>query len=146
MTKYLALYQDSLQKLAKALEYLRYSYKKVEHLPTDPKLLDPETLEVWESFCARFSRVTDLFLMRVVRSHVQHTDPGFQGTLRDYVNQGEKLGLVDNADLWMDMRELRNISAHEYNDQGLTQFLQTLRTQCPHLLALQKIIDRASQT
>lgn len=34
---------------------------------------------------------------------------GFSGSLRDFVNQAEKLGYIENAETWMGIRELRNI-------------------------------------
>lgn len=131
--KYLRKIQDQL---LKALVHLEYSYQKVLVLPTNPNELDEETLETWESFAARFSRVVDIFLMRVLKAQIKFNDPGFDGTLRDYLNQAEKLNLIDNTADWLELRELRNITAHEYNDKGLTNFLEKLRTSCPKLLIL----------
>lgn len=132
-------YLEKIQtQLLKAIEHLSYSYQKVTTLPTDPHQLDEESLETWESFSARFSRVVDIFLMRVLKAKVKFSDPGFDGTLRDYLNQAEKAGFVSNASEWLMLRELRNIAAHEYTDKGLAFFLQQLRTHCPKLLALKK--------
>jgi len=97
---------------------------------------DEETLETWESFSARFSRVVDLFLSRYLRTLVLKSDPGFNGTLRDLVNEGEKLKIVDDARAWMALRELRNISANDYTEEALAQFFLNLKTECPRLLAL----------
>ncbi|MFH1727494.1 MAG: hypothetical protein ABIA04_03655 [Pseudomonadota bacterium] len=108
------LLKDYARMLSKALQHLEYSYNKVVKLPADVKNLDEESLETWESFSSRFTRVVDLFLTKYLKARVLVEDPGFDGTLRDYVNMGEKLELVEDADLWMELRELRNISAHEY--------------------------------
>ena len=67
-------------------------------------------------------------------------DPGFSGTLRDFVNQGEKLKLFDSADQWMAIRELRNISAHEYSDKDLVGFFKRLKQECPLLLNIKQRI------
>jgi hypothetical protein len=136
MTNYAALSEDNKRKLLKAIHHLDYSFQKVQGLPIDATKLDDESLETWESFSARFSRVADLFLSRYVRTAVLKQDPGFEGTLRDFVNQGEKLGLVDDANAWMEIRALRNISAHDYSEDELTEFFNRLRQEAPRLLAL----------
>ncbi len=141
MTDYKTLLQQQRDKLNKVLIHLDYSYKKVLALPTQEEKLDEETMEVWESFCARFARVTDIFLTRYLRTFVLEQDPGFTGILRDFVNQGEKLGLISNSKTWMHMRELRNINAHEYNSDDLSQFLSLLRNYATDLLSLKIIIN-----
>lgn len=52
---------EEKNRLQKALDHLDYSFNKVKKLSTDPKQMDDETLEVWESFSARFGRVSDIF-------------------------------------------------------------------------------------
>ena len=89
--------QEYAKKLKKALEHLRYSHNKVRRLPTDSSKLDEEQLETWESFSARFARVVDLFLTKYLRAVVLQDDPGFEGSLRDFVNQAEKIGLIGSA-------------------------------------------------
>ena len=92
-----------------ALSHFNYSYKKVLNLPIDVEKLDEESLETWESFSSRFSRVVDLFLTKYIRAKVLKEDPGFHGTLRDFVNYSKKMGLIKNSNLWMAMREVKNI-------------------------------------
>lgn len=121
--------------LRKAIGHLEYSMKKIVLLPTNPAELDDESLETWESFSSRFSRVVDLYLTKYVRCMVLLDDPGFRGTVRDFANQGEKMGIVNDAALWMQARELRNIEAHSYSDE-LQVFLDKLRNQAPLLLRL----------
>lgn len=128
-------------KLLKALDHLDYSYQKILGLSAKIADLDEETLEVWESFSARFSRVADIFLTRYLRTAILADDPGFNGTLRDFLNQAEKLNLIDNVDNWMSIRELRNITAHDYSEQDLEQFFNTLRRECPRLLTIRKLLS-----
>src|SRR3989338_926099 len=139
MTNYDKLIEVYKKKLFKALKHLEYSYKKIQNASLDIDKMDEETLEVWESFSARFSRVVDLFLMKYVKSVVLKNDPGFQGSLRDFVDQGEKLGIVNNADTWMELRELRNITAHEYTERELNSFFLKLKQHAPQLLSLKNI-------
>ncbi|MBI5448276.1 MAG: hypothetical protein HY939_06075 [Gammaproteobacteria bacterium] len=132
--------EEQKNKLLKAIQHLAYSYHKIIKLPTHPNQLDEETLETWESFSARFGRVADVFLTRYLRTFVLLHDPGFNGSFRDFINQGEKLGVIDHADTWMAIRELRNISAHEYTDKDLAEFFKKLKLETPKLLALKEKI------
>lgn len=132
--------QEHAKKLKKSLAHLRYSRKKVLRLPADSLRLDEEQLETWESFTARFSRVVDLFLTKYLRSRVLKDDPGFEGTLRDFVNQGEKMGLLQSAERWMAIRELRNITAHEYTDEDLTEFFKKSRELADEVLNIERIL------
>ena len=141
MTSHEELLKIQQGKLLKALAHLEYSYKKVQRLSEQLNELDEEGLETWESFAARFSRVAEIFLARYLRTAVLRHDPGFSGTLRDFVNQGEKLGLIDDADAWMSIRELRNLTAHEYSEKDLPLFLKQLKDECPRLLKIKTLIS-----
>lgn len=134
--------QEYAKKLKKALGHLRYSYTKVRRLPADSSKLDEEQLETWESFSARFARVVDLFLTKYLRSSILRNDPGFEGTLRDFVNQGEKLKLIQSAERWMAIRELRNITAHEYTDEELTEYFKKSRSLTEEVLRIEKILAK----
>lgn len=138
MTNLETLLTTQRRKLTKALTHLDYSFNKVRGLPYDTEKLDEESLETWESFSARFSRVSDIFLTRYLRTMILINDPGFSGSLRDFVNQAEKLGIVDNANAWMAIRELRNISAHDYSESDLTAFFERLLKECPRLLTIKE--------
>ncbi len=130
------LLPEQQRKLEKALAHLEYSYQKVQTLPTEVEALDDETLETWESFATRFARLTDIFLSRYLRTRVLAEDPGFTGTLRDFLNQGEKLGVLDDAHRWMGIRELRNITAHEYSENDLGHYFKRLLEESPHVIAV----------
>jgi hypothetical protein len=132
---------EQKERLSKALIHLDYSYQKILKLSDNLDQLDEESLETWESFAARFSRVADLFLTKYLRALVLAQDPGFTGSLRDFVNQGEKLAAIDNAESWMAIRELRNISAHEYTDKDLAMFFKRLKQECPRLLSIQALLN-----
>jgi hypothetical protein len=127
--------------LSKALERLFYSYQKVKNLPLSIEAFDDETLETWESFSARFARASDIFLSQYLRVSILLTDKGFQGTMRDFLDMGEKLGLIDDAEAWMGIRELRNISAHEYTEEDLVIVFERLLKECPRLLSIREKIN-----
>lgn len=141
MTKLNAVLAEQKRKLSKALTHLDYSYKKVLSLPCTIEALNEASLEAWESFSARFCRVSELFLTRYLRTQVLINDPGFTGSLRDFVNQTEKLNMIEDAERWMQIRELRNITLYDYAEEDLVPFFTTLKKNCPQLLAIQKSIS-----
>jgi hypothetical protein len=138
--KYQNLLTNYKEKLNKALSHLEYSYNKVKKLSNEADKLDDETLETWESFTARFSRVVDFFLTKYLRTYVLINDPGFNGSLRDFTNQGEKLNLIDNADDWMRYREYRNTISHEYTDEELSILFKNILNDAPHVLKIKKLL------
>lgn len=140
MTKLNQLYQEQKIKLLKAIDHLEYSYRKILLLPATLESLDEEMLETWESFAARFSRVSDIFLAKYIRASVLLDDPGFSGSLRDFLDQAEKLGVIEDVDSWMGIRELRNISAHEYTEKDLSIFFNRIKQEAPRLIKIKSLL------
>lgn len=141
MEKLEALLALRKRHLIKALDRLAFSYKKVQNLPLNTDAFDDETLEIWESFSARFARASDIFLSQYLRTFVLLSDKGFQGSMRDFLNVGEKLKIIDDAEAWMSIRELRNIFAHEYTEDELPSVFKRLLNECPRVLKLRDILN-----
>jgi len=140
MTDYQAMLEDTRTKLLKAIGHLEYSHEKIQHLPSSVEALDEEGLETWEGFSARFSRVSDIFIAKFLRTKIMLSDPGFRGSVRDVLNQAEKLDLIDSAEEWMVIRGIRNVVAHDYNDEEVEQFFQFLKAQCPRVLSIKALL------
>ncbi len=120
-----------------ALQHLKYSYGKVLKMSTDLTALSSEDLESWEGFASRWARVSDIFIAKIMRARVLLGDPAFRGEMRDFVDQAEKIGLIDDADLWMKIREIRNQVAHEYLLKGVAPLLNQMRDLAPILLSIE---------
>lgn len=118
-----------------SLEYLEHSHKKIQSLSTELKDLNPETLETWESYVARFSRVTDIFLSKYIRTYILRLDPAFRAELRDFVDKAEKVGLISSADKWMVVRELRNKISHEYSRSDLKRTFEEVKEFTPFVMS-----------
>lgn len=128
------------QNLLKSIAHLEYSQKKARKLPFHLAQLDEESLEIWESFSARFSWVADLFLSKYLRLYVESQEPGFRGTFIDYLNQAEKIGLVQQTELWIEIRKLCNLTAHEYNEEAFDEYIQHIFKLSDNLIALKGIL------
>lgn len=111
----------------KAIKHLEYSLKKVNSISSNFSLDDEELLETFESFTSRFSRLSDIFSKKLLRSLVLKDDPSFQGGFMDNLNQAEKLGLITDAKKWWIVRSLRNKEAHEYTEEDLRNYFQTVK-------------------
>lgn len=110
---------NNQSKLLASLIRVEQSYLKIKEINWKIEELEDDELEHWESYTSRFSRTIDLFLSKYIRSYLAYKDPGFKGTLRDYLNKMEKLGLINSSESWIELKELRNSQAHEYEEEEL---------------------------
>jgi hypothetical protein len=125
-------------KIVKSLKYLEYSYNRTLSMPTNPAKMSDAQLEAWDGFASRFARSSDIFLSKYIRSFILKDDPAFDGGFRDQLNRAEKLGLIEDANVWMEIRELRNATVHEYSDQDLEKIFEKFRKFSLLLLELPK--------
>jgi len=130
-------------KIVKSLKYLRYSFEKVKTYPTNPEQMSEVEFEVWDGFSTRFSRSSDIFLSKFIKAYLKNDDPTFDGSFKDMLNRAEKLGLIENTDAWVDIRELRNVVVNEYSDDDLEIILIKMLSLTPLILDLDKRLDHA---
>jgi hypothetical protein len=73
----------------------------------------PDELEPYDALVTRFERLIEVLLkfFRVVEIF-ETASTG--STVRDCLALMAKLGLVEDVDIWMEMREVRNRIAHDY--------------------------------
>ncbi len=140
-------------KIALRLQFLtRVARKECQHLlSTDQRLFDqPFTLERArqletdldlservEAFVGRFGRLQDTVgdkLLPMLLVALGETP----ATAIDNLDRAERMGLLDSADEWMAMRQLRNQMVHEYVEDltVLTSALQTGHAFVPALVAV----------
>jgi hypothetical protein len=122
--------------LLKAMPSFIRSIEKCQSL----ELTIPIPFEVEESFDAltsKFSRVSDIFTQKVLKSYVMLTREDAP-TFLDRMHLCEKLGIIPSADDMVAIRDMRNLIAHEY----LTENLLEVYREC---LALSGKLLRAIQ-
>ncbi|MBF0362692.1 MAG: hypothetical protein HQK49_16855 [Oligoflexia bacterium] len=142
------LLSDYKRQIIKGMKYLDHSYQKIQKLllssnssnssntPTSPieiSNLDFDHLEILEAFISRFARVTDIFLSKYVRTYIKKNDPAFHGSLLDSLNMAAKLNLISEVNRWMNIRELRNSAAHEYTEESLGKYYQSVIEETPFI-------------
>ncbi len=84
--------------------------QKIQGEGHQPTVAEKETLEALTS---RFARLSDILFQRLFRTldQVELID---EGTNIDRLNRMEKRGVIVSAELWKEVRQLRNSIAHEY--------------------------------
>lgn len=129
-------------KIVKSIRYLDFTFQRVKAVPENPEVLTPEQMEMWDSFAVRFARTSDLFLTKFIVAAIRRDDPAFDGGFRDRLHRAEKLEIIRDVPHWMEIRELRNVTVHEYSDEDLKQIFIKLKAFTPDLLLLEQHLLR----
>ena len=116
-----------------------YSFHDVETITIVSTNDESELIRI-EALTARFERMVDLFLNKVTRMIVLCETGSDEGTIRDKLLFLEKLGLIENADTWLDMRTMRNMIAHDYLYRENQEFFEKLEEQDIEMAILQSMI------
>jgi len=105
--------KENLNALNKSLERLLESYSICKEIGIKDEFFAQELRE-FESLTSRFARTIDLFINKSLRSlyKVELEDPG---TVIDLLNKAEKREIIESAEIWKEIKELRNSIAHDYD-------------------------------
>lgn len=96
-----------------SLKTLKLSVDKCKSIGFTKSSYTFEELESFDSLTSKFSRTSDLFTQKVLRTSWILLHEAFLPFI-DFVNVAEKIGLIANADDLLIIRDLRNQIAHEY--------------------------------
>lgn len=136
MTDHVRLLDAKLRHLAKLRGYLAYSLSQVQPLLPlqDPQALSQRHHESLAAFRVRFSEFQEHLgkAMRAVAIEEEQSVERFGAVLALM----ERLGVLDSAERWKELRELRNAVNHEYDEdpQRLADFFSLLVSETPTLL------------
>ena len=142
MTDHLQLIQVKLEHLTRMREYLAYSLSQVEKvLPLeDWATLRPEQHESMAAFRVRFSEFQEHLgkTMRAVAVEEEQDVERFGAVLAFM----ERLQVLDSAEHWKVMRELRNAVNHHYEDdtERMAEFFAQLAKETPVLLGYLRLL------
>ncbi|WP_422138289.1 hypothetical protein [Endozoicomonas sp. ALC020] len=128
------LLQQQLESMRQMEELLKWSLARCKTVNLEKgSMPDLEGLEKFESLTARFARFNDILLQKIFRL-IDVIDVEHGGTVRDRINRAEKKGLIDNAIGFIEIRELRNSIAHEYQPEALSRIFPRVLAFAPVLL------------
>lgn len=129
----LALLADELARAQQAADHFQWSVERCTPVASKPAW-SAEDLERLESMASRFARLSDLLTQRLMRlaDELELESPG---SLLDRLRRAEKRGWVDADGELVRIRELRNLVAHEYEDEDLAALYREILRLAPVLLA-----------
>ncbi len=122
----------ALAELSSARRHLDYSFQQIVRLPGNLDGVDENQLESIEAFSSRFARTVDLVVNKVLRT-LDRVELFPQGTLLDVVNRAEKRGFIKRAGDLREMKDVRNIIAHDYAGTRMAEIFVYCREQKPIL-------------
>jgi len=126
-----ALLTAEMALMDQACRYLEYSYQRCQAL-NHKKNYNLEELDYFESLTNRFARLNDMLLQKIFRL-LDKIDLEDNGTVRDRIHRAEKKALIHSAEDFIDMRELRNVIAHQYDPQAMEDIFSAVMGYCPML-------------
>ena len=126
-----------LNNLEKARDVLSYSYEKCSKTGIRTDLSNDE-LEAFEALSARFARLSDIVIQKVIR-YLDALDLEDTGTVRDRINRAEKKELINSAEDFVQIRMLRNEIAHEHKPDTIYDIFERVLASTPILL---EAVDR----
>lgn len=118
--------RTALQDLTQARAHLAFSSGRVAALDFARTAPTPEELERVEAYSSRFARVVDLVVNKALRALDRH-ELVAEGTLLDVLHRAEKRGIIEDAETFRAMKEVRNVIAHDYSGAELMELLKFCR-------------------
>lgn len=128
-----ALLAEEIARLQAAADHLKWSLDRCAPLAGAPSWT-AEDLERLESLASRFARMSDLLTQRLMRL-ADELELESQGSLLDRLHRAEKRGWTEHDGEFVRIRELRNLIAHEYEDEDLAALYREIIRLTPNLLA-----------
>ncbi len=130
----LLVLEQQLQNMHQMEQLLSWSLTRCQTVNLEKAdMPERENLEKFESLTARFARFNDILLQKIFRL-IDMIDLDHGGTVRDRINRAEKKGLIDSASEFIEIRELRNSIAHEYQPEALNLIFPRVLMFTPVLL------------
>lgn len=127
------LLKKEIKNLDKAAAILRYSYDNCRRIGIKKKF-SYEELDQFESLTSRFARMSDLLIKKIFRL-IERLDMEAMETVRDSINRAEKIGLINNADVFSEIRILRNEIAHQYQAEEFAEIFKQVLLLAPVLFS-----------
>ena len=99
---------------------------------------DDEMVESLDQITFRFSKLQDS-MGKLFRYFLVSKGENVENmTMLDVVNYLDKIGIIIDADEWFKLREIRNIIAHEYEDESekIAEVINKINEKIPYLKKL----------
>ncbi|NEW84578.1 MAG: hypothetical protein GZ094_19730 [Mariniphaga sp.] len=105
-------------------------------------ILNDETIGFLDQYIFRFSKLQDIMGTRLFPLTLEAlAEPVSDKAFIDILNRLEKLGILDSAFFWIQLRKIRNDIAHEY-PASLIERIEGINYLFVHIEELKQIIER----
>jgi uncharacterized protein YutE (UPF0331/DUF86 family) len=140
-----SLLEQALGELANARRHLDFSFQQVAALPAALEGATEKQLESVEAFTGRFARSVDLLVNKVLRT-LDRMELNPEGSLLDIIHRAEKRGLVGRAEDLREMKDVRNMIAHDYAGARAAEIFAWCREQKPVFDGIcERVVTHAGQ-
>ncbi|MEX0780280.1 MAG: hypothetical protein WD491_14995 [Balneolales bacterium] len=129
---------DELALLDRSMIMLEHSFRKCKKVGIKNEY-DLDEYEKFEAMNSRFSRSSDILIQKLLRL-VDVLDLETPGTIKDRIYRAAKKGAIPNADIIIDIRNLRNSITHEYLPEAVKEIFATVLTSIPDLFNASKTL------
>jgi len=122
---HLLKYQRLLNEIQKHINRLEYAFerlKELEYIPLNYKKVDEilkreELVPLLDQIIYRFFKIQEI-LGKLLRGYLYINGENVENLpILDVVNIANKYGIEIDKEKWLELRELRNILVHEYEDE-----------------------------
>lgn len=134
------LLKSELALMHKAQKKLEYSYEVCRKISDKDKYTYEEE-DRFEALTSRFARLSDILIQKIFRL-IESLEMEKGGTVRDRINRVEKWGIIESADDYLLIRELRNSIAHEYLPEVIYDIYKQVLRFTPLLFETVENVDR----
>ncbi len=117
MKETLQYLKENFAQADEAANHLATSIERCESFILNKDFTEDQLIEL-EALTGRFARVSDLLIQKTFKT-LDQLDGTTPGTVRDRLLLAEKKGLINSADEFIYIRDIRNRIAHEYEADAL---------------------------
>lgn len=115
-------YRGALDICTTHAEHLSWAMTELKHhFPLTPERLEqlsPLDRAIFDQFMVRFSKLQDAMGARLLPAVLELTrEQGELNAFIDKLNRLEKIGAIESANEWLQLREMRNQFAHDYLEE-----------------------------
>lgn len=107
--------------------------------------MDDETISFLDQYIFRFSKLQDVMGSRLFPSVLEYlAEPMNDRPFIDLLNRLERLGIIDSAMNWIELRRVRNEISHEY-PTSLPERIEGINILFEQLKTLQEVVERCKR-
>lgn len=143
MKKILQYLQLTFGQADEAINHLTISADRCKPFINNESFTEEQLIEL-EALTGRFARASDILIQKIFKT-IDRLDGIAPGTARDRILQAEKNGIINDATIFIEIRDKRNTIAHEYELYSQKEIFLFAFKYAPLLISVLKNAKEYSQ-